>query len=209
MITVVGGIKGGSGKTTLATNLAVLRSEHKKVLLVDADEQRSATDWVNQRIGMGLETKWSTIQLAGKMIYSQLLRMKEDYDDIIIDTGARDTTSQRSALIIADKFISPFKPRSFDIWTIGAFKLLISEVHSVNPKLQCYAVVNQADATGTDNQEAIEILKECPELKCLPFFIGNRKSFGNAATQGIGVSELKVQDKKAIQEMNELYKHIF
>jgi chromosome partitioning protein len=209
MIIVVGGIKGGSGKTTIATNLAVLRSEFNKVLLVDADEQKSTTDWVNQREGMGIPTKWSTIQLAGKMIYSQLLRMKADYDDIIIDTGARDTTSQRSALSIADKFLSPFKPRSFDIWTIGAFNLLINEIHTVNPNLKCYAVINQADSTGNDNNEAVEILKECSSLTCLPTFICNRKSFGNAATQGMGVCELKIQDKKAIQEITELYNHIF
>ena len=49
MITVIGGIKGGSGKTTLATNLSVMRSAHTKVLLVDADEQKSASDWSQQR----------------------------------------------------------------------------------------------------------------------------------------------------------------
>lgn len=209
MIIVVGGIKGGSGKTTLATNLTVLRSEFKKVLLVDADEQKSASDWVNQREGMGIETKWSTIQLAGKMIYSQLIRMKEDYDDIIIDVGGRDTTSQRSALTIADKFIVPFKPRSLDIWTIGGVKLMISEIQSVNPNLQCYALINQADSRGNDNEEAIEVLKECPDLKCLPCSIGHRKAFGNASAEGLGISELKVQDKKAFQEINDLYNHIF
>lgn len=46
MIIVVGGIKGGSGKSTLTTNLTVNRAlEGKRVLLVDADEQRSASDW--------------------------------------------------------------------------------------------------------------------------------------------------------------------
>ena len=46
MIVVCGGIKGGGGKTTIATNLAVMRSQAgKDVLSVDADEQDSASDF--------------------------------------------------------------------------------------------------------------------------------------------------------------------
>ena len=54
MIIVVGGIKGGSGKTTVATNLAVIRSaEGKDVLLIDSDDQETATDFTvlrNERL---------------------------------------------------------------------------------------------------------------------------------------------------------------
>ena len=50
MIIIAGGIKGGSGKTTVATNLAVIRAgEGHDVLLVDADDQETATDFTNLR----------------------------------------------------------------------------------------------------------------------------------------------------------------
>lgn len=209
MILVVGGIKGGSGKTTLATNLVVMRSLSNKVLLVDADEQRSASDWAAQREYLGIETKWSTIQLSGKSIYSQLLRMQQDYDDIIVDVGGRDTTSQRSTLTIADAFLIPFKPRSLDIWTIGAVKTMLSEIKAVNSKLQTFAVINQADPKGNDNNDACEVISECPDLECLKFQIGQRKAFANAATDGLGVIELKNPDKKANQEIREVYEYIY
>lgn len=210
MILVVGGIKGGSGKTTLATNLTVMRaSDGKKVLLVDADEQHSASDWAAQREAIGLHTPWSTIQLSGKSIYAQIKRLKDDYDDIIVDVGGRDTTSQRSALLVADLFLAPFKPRSFDIWTVGEVKSMIGELKAANPELMCLAVINQADSRGADNEEAIGILNECPDLKCLEGSIGHRKAFGNAAAEGLGVVELKLQDKKASQEINELYKYVY
>lgn len=210
MIIVIGGIKGGSGKTTLATNLTVLRAFFgKKVLLVDADEQKSASDWAAQRDNLGIKTDWATIQLTGKSLYSQLQKMQNDYDDIIIDVGGRDTTSQRSALTIADIFVIPFKPRSLDIWTIGSVKSMISEIKTINPDLLSLAVINQADAQGADNKDAMEVLAECPDLLCLPTTIGLRKSFANAASTGLGVSEMKTQDKKALLEIGDLYREVF
>jgi chromosome partitioning protein len=209
MILVCGGIKGGSGKTTLAINLTVMRAATgKKVLLVDADEQKSSSDWVEQREAMGIKTAWTTVQLSGKAIHSQLVRFKEDYDDIIVDVGGRDTTSQRSALTVADVFLIPFKPRSLDIWTIGSVKNMVSEIVSVNPNLKCLSVINQGDSRGTDNDDSIKILKECPEITCLKCTIGHRKSFSNAAAQGFAVSEL-ISDKKAAEELKKLYASIY
>jgi chromosome partitioning protein len=50
MTTIVGGNKGGSGKTTTVTNLAVaLAKRGHEVVLVDADHQRSLSRWVSDR----------------------------------------------------------------------------------------------------------------------------------------------------------------
>lgn len=210
MIVAVGGVKGGTGKTTLATNLTVLRSaDGKKVLLVDADEQKSTSIWANQRDVLGIDTKWCTIPLAGKAIYSQILRMKEDYDDIIIDVGGRETNSQRAAMAVADIYLIPFKPRSLDIWTLGDVKAVISEMKPANPKLQAFAVINQGDAKGSDNEGTLSILQECEDIKCIDVTIGSRKAFANAASDGLGVIEMKNQDKKAIQEIRDLYEYIY
>lgn len=208
-ILVIGGIKGGSGKTTLATNLAVMRSCEKKVLLIDADDQRSTSDWVTQREALGIESKWATVQLTGSSIHSQLLKIKPDYDDIIIDVGGRDTKSQRSALIVADIFLIPFKPRSLDVWTIGLVVNLIEEIQSVNHSLKCYAVINQADFKGSDNEQAINLISSYPAIRCFPFTIGNRKSFANASSEGLSILELKNADKKSLEEIKILYDNIY
>jgi chromosome partitioning protein len=210
MITVVGGIKGGGGKTTLATNLCVMRCQDgKKVLLVDADEQKTASDWASQREAMGIETKWVTVNLAGKAIHTEIKKMLNDYDDIIIDVGGRDTTSQRSALAIAHVCLIPFKPKSFDMWTLGGVKTMIGEIKAVNPNLKTYAVINQADSRGQDNDDAIEMIKEFKDFVCLEVALGNRKAFANAAAEGLGVVELKKADPKAVEEMKDLYFHIY
>jgi chromosome partitioning protein len=210
MIVVVGGIKGGSGKTTIATNLTVIKArEGKKTLLIDADEQRSASDWSNMREGTGIHTSWTTIQLSGKALYAQIKNMSDDYEEVIVDVGGRDTTSQRSSLLIADVFLIPFKPRSLDIWTIGNVRSMINEIKELNPKLRCMAVINQADCVGSDNSDAFEIIKECTEMDCLPITIGYRKAFGNAAAIGQGVIELDKQDPKSIKEIMELAKCVY
>ena len=209
MIIVIGGIKGGSGKTTIATNLAVMRSRTNKVLLVDADEQKSAWDWSQQRDSLvedSLRSSFSTVCMSGKSIYSNLQRLREDYEDIIVDTGGRDTTSQRSALCVADKLSLPFKPSSIDIWTLVPIKGILSEC--VNANLKVYAVIAQADPVGTDNQDAMEILKEFEGMQTLGCTIGNRKAFRNAAAEGLGVCEVPT-DKKARQEMQNLYDLVY
>lgn len=214
MIVVVGGIKGGTGKTTIATNLAVCRSVHGRVLLVDADEQKSVTDWGDLREVWLAQNKYecelTTIHLAGKKVGPQILKMAPNYDDVIVDVGGRDTNSQRSALTVADVCVIPFKPRSLDIWTLGSVKAMIEEIKTVNPKLVCYILINMADSKGTDNIEALEVLKEWEGVICLPVSIGHRKAFSNAATLGMGVIEgPKLLDRKAAKEIDELHNCIF
>lgn len=210
MIVMIAGVKGGTGKTTIATNLAVLRAaDGKKLLLVDADEQRSTAIWANQRDILGIETKWTTVSFGGKSLRSQLLRMKDDYDDIIIDVGGRETTSLRAALSISDVCYVPFKPRSLDIWTLNDVKAVVQEMRPANPNLKVFAFINQADAKGSDNEGSQSILGESEEIKCIPITIGCRKAFANAASDGLGVSEMKIPDKKAIHEMGLLYDFIY
>lgn len=210
MIIVIGGIKGGSGKSTLATNLTVIRAlEGKRVLLVDADEQRSASDWAEHRDSLGITTPWTTVSLLGAGVRAQLLKMAKDYDDVIVDTGGRDTTSQRSALTVADIFLAPFQPRSLDVWTAGKVVSLVEEIRTINPKLKAYAVINRADPQGVDNQDAAEILKESNGITYLTATIGQRKAFANAAAEGLGIIELKAQDKKATAEIKQLCSVLF
>lgn len=211
MIIVAGGIKGGSGKTTVATHLTVMRAlQGRDVLLVDADDQETATDFTalrneRQQEGAG----YTSIKLTGASVRTETLRLAKKYDDIVIDTGGRDTTSQRAALTVADKLIVPFVPRSFDVWTLERVARLVEEMRAANLRLQAYVFINRADPQGRDNDEAAELLREAGGLEYLDTPIGARKAFGNAASQGLAVTELKQQDPKATQEMSALFRYLF
>ncbi len=207
---VVGGIKGGSGKTTVATNLAVLCARDHDVLLIDADDQETASDFTvlrNERIPEG--AGYTSIKLTGAAVRTETQRLARKYDTIIIDTGGRDTTSQRAALSIANVLLVPFVPRSFDIWTLEKVSNLVGEMRAANPGLAAYVFINRADPRGQDNDESAEVLKEASGLEFINTPLGTRKAFSNAAAQGLSVLELKPQDPKASEEILTLYKRLF
>ena len=207
---VVGGIKGGSGKTTVATNLAVLCARDRDVLLIDADDQETATDFTvlrNERLAAG--AGYTSIKLTGAAVRTETKRLAPKYDTIIIDTGGRDTTSQRAALSIADVLLVPFVPRSFDLWTLEKVSALVGEMRTANPQLSAYVFINRADPRGQDNDESAELLKEASGLEFINTPLGTRKAFSNAAAQGLSVLELKPQDPKASEEILTLYQRVF
>lgn len=210
MIYTVGGIKGGSGKTTIATNLTVfLLQQGRDVILVDADDQESATDFTAFRHqSLDGELGYTAVKLTGRELHANVARLATKYDDIVIDTGGRDTVSQRSALTVSHVYLVPFAPRSLDIWTLRKVENLIAEVMPFNPSLRCLTFINKADARGTYKEEAGDLLRESTYLQFLNTSVGNRISFANAAAAGLGVLEMKPGDEKAILEINELSKQV-
>jgi chromosome partitioning protein len=210
MMIVCGGIKGGTGKTTIATNLATHRARTHDVLLVDADEQGSATIFTGIR-----KSEWpdlpqfTSIILRDEQVRRELERMTSRYDDVIIDTGGRDTRSQRAGLSIADILLLPFNPRSLDIWTIENVEVLLKEIWSINPNLKAISLLNRADVQGSDNADTIEILSDLDGITYAGVSLVNRKAYGRAVAQGLSVWELKQRDQKAEQEALALFQYIF
>lgn len=206
MIITVGGIKGGTGKTTIAVNLGIaLALASKDVLLVDADDQGTATDFAALRNQQG-ETlvSYTSIQLAGKAVREQVLKLKDKFNFIIIDTGGRDTTSQRAALSVSDILLIPLAPRSFDMWTIDLISRLIEEIAVINPALQAFSFLNRADVRGHENMTAQEILSEKDNITMLPVVISNRKAFSDACALGKAVVENIKKNQKASLEIENL-----
>ena len=211
MIAVIGGTKGGSGKTLLATNLTVMRTKQQRdVLLIDADEQASATLFTRQRKQTRGEAGYTSIQSFEADVVEQVRNLKSKYDDIVIDVGGRDTASQRAALVIAEIFIMPFAPTSVDLWTDDTVIALLKEVRPFNPNLRAYAVINKAFPSGSDNIEAANMLREHLDYwNYLDTSIGNRKAFSTAFGKGLAVSEMIPRDRKALTEMRALFDRTF
>jgi chromosome partitioning protein len=213
MIVVVASEKGGTGKTTIATNLAVTRAQNASdVLVVDADPQRSAMDFVTVREEEGHTPELTCSAIFGRGIGAELRKLNPKFDDIIVDVGGRDSTTLRSALLTADVLVVPFLPSQYDTWGIELMDGLVGEVLSMNDKLRTIAFLNKVDTNPRIglSDEASHFAAEFKNLKFNKVTIGYRVAFRRSVADGLAVTELKSsRDQKAINEIQSLYKEVF
>lgn len=210
VILVVGNTKGGVGKTTLAINLAIARAlDGHDVLLVDGDEQGTATSFTELRTEQLGQAGYTAVSLHGAAIRTQTRQLAPKYNDVVIDVGGRDTGSLRAALTVANTLLIPLQPRSFDLWAVENIASLVREAREINDQLRAVLVLNAADAQGSDNDAAAENLTEIEGLEYLPMPIGRRKAFPNAASVGRSVIEQTPRDPKAVQELAALVAAVF
>ena len=211
MIVTVGNTKGGVGKTTLALNLAIARAiSGRDVWLIDGDRQGTAQTALTIRAESGRTPHIACAQYAdGSTLRAQVKQVGLKFQDIVIDAGGRDSTALRAALVLSDVLVVPFAPRSLDVWALSDICSLIDEARAVRDGLRAVAVLNNADTSGHDNQEAIEALADFTQLEYLATPIRRRKPIANAAGQGLSVLEMSPKDAKAIEEMNALVYAIF
>ena len=211
MILTVGNTKGGVGKTTLALNIAIARAlAGRDVLLVDGDRQGTAQTALTIRTDNGKTPVIACAQYCdGNTLRGQVLKMRDKFDDVIIDAGGRDSTALRAALALTDVLVVPFAPRSLDVWALNDIAALVKEARSMRDGLRAVAMLNNADSAGSDNQDAIQALTDFPDLEHLPVVIHRRKSFANSAGQGLSVLEYKPKDDKACAEIAALVSALF
>ncbi len=212
-IVLFGGEKGGTGKTTLATNMAaMLALQGKDVLLMDTDRQGTASFWATVREDTEIEPRVACVQKFGKGLASQVRDLAGRYDEIVIDAGGRDSMELRYALGISDRAYIPVQPFQFDIWTIRQMDDLVEMAQGLNEELQAFIVLNRVSTNPAvrEDQETRDFFKEekFQHLILLNSILRDRIALRKSARDGLSVLEWK-QDKKAVEEMNQLFKEVY
>ena len=197
---LVGSTKGGTGKSTVAVNLAAwLAGEGQDVLVLDTDRQATAKKWVDRR--NALEDGLPVVHVAQGT--DNLTKPIQDYarryGQIIVDAGGHDSLALRSAMLVADVLIVPTKASMPDIETMLQTNDLIREARIINPALKAYALVSMAPTNPYvhEAQDANEFLAELDQMVLAPVIVRERKVFRDAILNGKGVVETTNSQAKA------------
>jgi chromosome partitioning protein len=209
MILLLGGEKGGTGKSTIAVNLAVwLAAKGADVTLVDTDRQRTASHWVDRRNHVdGLPV----VHCAEKHgnVFNTIRDLAKRYDQVIVDAGGRDSEELRTALVAAHLVYCPLKASQPDLETSVHMNELVKLARGMNEGLQARAVISMGPTNPaiTEAQEAKEILSELREFAMSEVIIRDRKVYRDAMAEGRGVIEMT--NDKAVAEIKQLAKEIY
>lgn len=214
---LVGGEKGGTGKSTIATNLAIMfKLAGFDTHLVDCDTQQTSLKLSNRRSAQGTKPSLICTHLAGNQLQVPLVDLAEKYDIVVIDCGGQDSVELRSAMITpcVDLVIIPIQAGYFDLETLVNMNALIQTSKIYNSHLLAKCLINRAP-THTNITVASEardfIQQELDYLSVLDTVICDRVSYSYAVAKGDAVVEYEKRmrrDRKATKEMIRLYEEI-
>lgn len=196
MIIAVVNQKGGCGKTTIATNLAALfAADRKEVLLVDADpEQHSALNWCADRPER--LPRVHSVSLPARNLRKDADVLRQKWEIIIIDGGARLTEHARAAIAAADWLVVPARPSKADLDATAQFIDLAQADMAQRDDLYGGILINQLqEGTAIGNAAREQIASwEFPVFdNCLHAYV----AFAEALWQGQAVGEYQPKGKAA------------
>ena len=202
--------KGGSGKTTVSMCLAgALASQGKKVLVVDADAQGTATRWAaSAEENTTFPAAVIGLSAANAKVHREIKKFVNDYQYIVIDCPpAADSPVPQSALLVSDIAIVPVIPSPLDLWAAVGIREVINQVKTINENLEARLIVNQCQANTSLAKESLEILSEFGIEVCNTK-IGQRQVYRQIAIFGQTVNQLGKKAGIALDEINSLTKEL-
>ncbi len=194
MITLVGSLKGGSGKSTVTFNLGVwLAMANVKVQLVDIDPQATLTDVTDVRREERFDPP---LRVGDKQLLSR--EQLRGADETLIDVGTADMESLRLALSLCDRVIVPVQPSQADIWSVQRFVHLVSSVERAQPP-EVLGFINRGDTHHAvrETNEAAAALVSLPGIRFIKPRLSQRTVFRRSFSEGLAVFELESKGKAA------------
>jgi chromosome partitioning protein len=215
---LVGGIKGGTGKSTLAANLGIERARHgKKVILVDADpDQESLSDYVANREEHDALPSIPVVQVKGSTTAKSLRALALEFDDVIVDCGGFDSIELRQAALVSQAWVVPLNPSQMQIWTMPKLKSVLDEANAMRGNAQLtgwlLGMRISTNPYSSAKQDLRAVVEAFPGFQALRTIVHQRTAFEKAEKLGLAVTELEkpnTSERRARESIWQLHQEIF
>ena len=182
-VIVVANPKGGSGKTTLSTNIAgYLASRGHAVMLGDVDRQQSARTWLALRpASLAPITAW-------ELAHDEVVRPPKGTTHVVLDTPAGLHGKRLDEVMkLADKVLIPLQPSIFDIHATHEFVRQLV-VHKRSDRVQP-AIVGMRTREGTIATDQLRSFLDSVKLPLLGF-LRDTQNYVHLAAHGLTLWDL-------------------
>jgi chromosome partitioning protein len=196
VVTVIGSLKGGSGKSTVTFNLAVwLKLASVNLLVIDADPQATLTDVAEVRSEEGFNPSIRVYDSAA-LTEDAVSRAEET----LIDIGTSSMENVRAALALADRVVIPVPPSQADIWSAQRFIQYVRGI--MGPRRpQLLGFINRGDTHQSirESDEAAAALVSLQGLNFIKPRLCQRTVYRRSFSEGLAVFELEPRGKAATE----------
>ena len=210
MIIAIQNLKGGVGKTTVATNLACFLSEKvgdDNVLLVDADTQESALTWASRRSDK-LPTITCVSNSKDAALMKQVKNYAKKYEWIIIDGAPHADNVAAQVTAISDIIIIPCRHSPMDLWSSDSnFRPVLERALELEPNKKIFMLRNQVQSNTNLARDAKDVMEDLG-FNVLDSYLSTLIAFMEAPINGMSVKEYD-EGSKASSEFSNLFAEIW
>lgn len=198
--------KGGTGKTTLALNLAAGLQRRGKTLVLDADPQASISQWAAMSDASG---HLPAVQAVGQdNVPARIAQGTRGHRYVVIDCPPTlQTATVGEVLNSVDVLLVPIQPSPVDLWASVDIAAAVRNARQRNPQLKAFVVLNQLDSRNALSRFMHEALGEL-EFPTLRSGLARRAAYRNAAVEGTSVYGLGHRGQAAAHEVEALIQEL-
>jgi len=195
-------LKGGAGKSTVATNLAATFAEEAKTLLVDCDPPQFTSEcWFIEREKQELQGNLTLIRAEDETSLASILRNAEA-EYIVLDGAPRITKTTKQILAVSDLVLVPVSTAGADVWATFDTEDAIREEITERKDLKVRLLMNRyRDYVNSAKTIKAGVKKEF-EVGVMNSTLGYREAYAQALAHGLCADEMR--NPKATEELNKL-----
>ncbi len=182
-------LKGGAGRSTLATNLAALLSRKKSTVLVDCDmPQGTSASWYALREQEGRADGLDLVTVDNHAdLLDTIDQLNQDY--VVLDAPPRIAEVTRAILVVSDLLLVPLGPSAAEIWATTDLLDTIEEAREHRTGLKARISWNRYRGYTRSAQELSEAVKQELKVPALKTRLGYRVAYSETLARGLAGDE--------------------